>query len=85
MLFISDREEAVFTISGTNQNHMIKINSGSTNELILPYISNDKKLDPGKNICLCFSPERIDPGNKTLPIMTKFEKTQFKNLQSIKE
>ena len=38
---------------------------GSTNELILPYISNNKKLDPGKNICLCFSPERIDPGNKT--------------------
>ena len=38
---------------------------GSTNELILPYISNNKKLVPGKNICLCFSPERIDPGNKT--------------------
>ncbi len=37
---------------------------GSTKELILPYIANNKNLIPGKNICLCFSPERIDPGNK---------------------
>ena len=39
---------------------------GSTKELILPYIINNDKnnLVPGKNICLCFSPERIDPGNK---------------------
>jgi len=36
---------------------------GSTRELILPYIENDN-LTLGKNICLCFSPERIDPGNK---------------------
>ena len=36
---------------------------GSTRELILPYIENDN-LILGKNICLCFSPERIDPGNK---------------------
>lgn len=36
---------------------------GSTKELILPYISTDN-LIPGKNICLCFSPERIDPGNR---------------------
>ena len=34
---------------------------GSTKELILPYIANKGKLIPGKNICLCFSPERIDP------------------------
>ena len=38
---------------------------GSTKELILPYIAKNKNLIPGKNICLCFSPERIDPGNKT--------------------
>ena len=38
---------------------------GSTKELILPYISNNKNLIPGENICLCFSPERIDPGNET--------------------
>ena len=38
---------------------------GSTKELIMPYISNNKELIPGKNICLCFSPERIDPGNET--------------------
>ena len=37
---------------------------GSTRELILPYIENNN-LIIGKNICLCFSPERIDPGNKT--------------------
>ena len=37
---------------------------GSTRELILPYIENDN-LILGKNISLCFSPERIDPGNKT--------------------
>jgi len=36
---------------------------GSTRELILPYIKNDN-LIIGENICLCFSPERIDPGNK---------------------
>tara|TARA_B100000073_G_scaffold348468_1_gene367542 strand:- start:3401 stop:4705 length:1305 start_codon:yes stop_codon:yes gene_type:complete len=36
---------------------------GSTKELILPYIENDE-LVLGKNISLCFSPERIDPGNK---------------------
>ena len=38
---------------------------GSTKELILPYIAKNKNLTPGENICLCFSPERIDPGNKT--------------------
>ncbi len=37
---------------------------GSTKELILPYIANNGELIPGENICLCFSPERIDPGNK---------------------
>jgi UDP-N-acetyl-D-glucosamine dehydrogenase len=36
---------------------------GSTRELILPYIENDD-LILGKNFFLCFSPERIDPGNK---------------------
>ena len=36
---------------------------GSTKELILPYITNCE-LVPGENVFLCFSPERIDPGNK---------------------
>ena len=36
---------------------------GSTKELILPYIETEIAI-PGKNIFLCFSPERIDPGNK---------------------
>ena len=36
---------------------------GSTKELILPYIETEIVI-PGKNIFLCFSPERIDPGNK---------------------
>ena len=37
---------------------------GSTKELIMPYIANEEKLIAGENICLCFSPERIDPGNE---------------------
>ncbi len=36
---------------------------GSTKELILPYIDR-AGFDIGKNFFLCFSPERIDPGNK---------------------
>ena len=36
---------------------------GSTKELILPYI-NDLGFKIGNNFFLCFSPERIDPGNK---------------------
>ena len=35
---------------------------GSTKELILPYIE-DRNFIIGKNCFLCFSPERIDPGN----------------------
>jgi len=37
---------------------------GSTRELILPLLEK-KELVIGENIFLCFSPERIDPGNKT--------------------
>ena len=36
---------------------------GSTKELILPYI-NDHGFKIGGDFFLCFSPERIDPGNK---------------------
>ena len=36
---------------------------GSTKELILPYIQ-DNGFEVGKDFSLCFSPERIDPGNK---------------------
>ncbi len=36
---------------------------GSTKELILPYLEN-KDFIVGENCFLCFSPERIDPGNK---------------------
>lgn len=36
---------------------------GSTKELILPYILKNKNLRLDENIYLCFSPERIDPGN----------------------
>jgi len=36
---------------------------GSTKELILPYIQ-DSSFEVGKDFFLCFSPERIDPGNK---------------------
>jgi UDP-N-acetyl-D-glucosamine dehydrogenase len=37
---------------------------GSTKELIMPYIESQENLITGENICLCFSPERIDPGNE---------------------
>ena len=36
---------------------------GSTKELILPYVEN-KGFNIGEDVFLCFSPERIDPGNK---------------------
>jgi len=36
---------------------------GSTRELVLPYFNNIG-FDIGKDLFLCFSPERIDPGNK---------------------
>ncbi len=36
---------------------------GSTKELILPYINNNG-FKIGKDFFLCFSPERIDPGNR---------------------
>ena len=36
---------------------------GSTKELILPYIQ-ENGFEVGKDFYLCFSPERIDPGNK---------------------
>ena len=36
---------------------------GSTKELILPYIQTSG-FEVGKDFFLCFSPERIDPGNK---------------------
>ena len=36
---------------------------GSTKELILPYIEK-RGFEVGKDVYLCFSPERIDPGNK---------------------
>ncbi len=36
---------------------------GSTKELILPYVERNG-FNLGKNIFLCFSPERIDPGNE---------------------
>ena len=52
-----------------HQNMIIILESttypGSTKELILPYIAKNEKFSAGENICLCFSPERIDPGNET--------------------
>ena len=36
---------------------------GSTRELILPYIESNG-FNAGNDVFLCFSPERIDPGNK---------------------
>ncbi|MDD4908492.1 MAG: nucleotide sugar dehydrogenase [Candidatus Omnitrophica bacterium] len=40
---------------------------GTTEEVILP-IFEKKGLKHGKDFYLCFSPERIDPGNKAFPV-----------------
>jgi UDP-N-acetyl-D-glucosamine dehydrogenase len=40
---------------------------GTTEEVILP-IFKDHGLRHGKDFYLCFSPERIDPGNKKFPV-----------------
>lgn len=40
---------------------------GTTEEMILPEISQNR-LKAGKNFFLCFSPERIDPGNRDYPL-----------------
>lgn len=37
---------------------------GTTEEVILPLLESGG-LKAGKHFCLCFSPERVDPGNKT--------------------
>ena len=38
---------------------------GTTREVMAPRLSNAGKLAIGKDVFLCFSPERVDPGNKT--------------------
>ncbi|MFH0855218.1 MAG: nucleotide sugar dehydrogenase [Candidatus Omnitrophota bacterium] len=40
---------------------------GTTEEVILP-IFKSQNLEHGKDFYLCFSPERIDPGNKDFPV-----------------
>jgi UDP-N-acetyl-D-glucosamine dehydrogenase len=37
---------------------------GTTEELVLPMLTGDKPFVVGSEFFLCFSPERIDPGNK---------------------
>lgn len=37
---------------------------GTTEELILPILQKNNRLELGKSLFLCFSPEREDPGNK---------------------
>jgi len=37
---------------------------GTTRELVLPRLSQDGKLEVGKDFFLAFSPERVDPGRK---------------------
>mgnify|MGYP000247525656 CR=1 FL=1 len=41
---------------------------GTTQEVILP-IFQQQGLNPPKGIYLCFSPERVDPGNKKYPLV----------------
>ncbi|MGA2775553.1 MAG: nucleotide sugar dehydrogenase [Candidatus Omnitrophota bacterium] len=40
---------------------------GTTEEIILPLLESDGKKH-GKDFYLCFSPERIDPGNRRYPL-----------------
>ncbi|MFA5275820.1 MAG: nucleotide sugar dehydrogenase [Candidatus Omnitrophota bacterium] len=40
---------------------------GTTEEIILPLLENGRKKH-GKDFYLCFSPERIDPGNSRYPV-----------------
>ena len=53
------------------KNQLISLESttypGTTKEIILPIIKN-KGLIPGKNFFLAFSPERLDPGIKSIKI-----------------
>ncbi len=37
---------------------------GTTREIVLPILLKNKKLKVGRDLFICFSPERIDPGNK---------------------
>src|SRR5439155_23752701 len=36
---------------------------GTTAELVLPILLENSELEVGKDFFLCFSPERVDPGN----------------------
>ena len=38
---------------------------GTTREVMVPKLTKDGKLPLGKDVFVCFSPERVDPGNKT--------------------
>lgn len=42
---------------------------GTTDEVILPMLQK-KNFRAGREFYLCFSPERIDPGNKKFPVAT---------------
>jgi UDP-N-acetyl-D-glucosamine dehydrogenase len=37
---------------------------GTTREILLPELGDDKDLQPGENFFLAFSPERVDPGRE---------------------
>ncbi len=41
---------------------------GTTNEIILPRLTEDNGYTAGENIFIAFSPERIDPGNKRFTV-----------------
>lgn len=41
---------------------------GTTEEVILPFLERGGSLRHGRDFYLCFSPERIDPGNRKYPV-----------------
>ncbi|MBU7008553.1 nucleotide sugar dehydrogenase [Phosphitispora fastidiosa] len=55
------KEQALIILESTSY-------PGSTQELITSVIENKRKLKVGRDFYVCFSPERVDPGNKNFNI-----------------
>ena len=61
--------EAVAASLGTEQLIVLESTTypGTTREVVLPILRRGG-LEPGRDFFLCFSPERVDPGNRTWKI-----------------
>jgi UDP-N-acetyl-D-glucosamine dehydrogenase len=69
MSFIINAMDSITTIA--HEGILISLESttypGTTKEVILPRLE-DKGLKAGENVFVTFSPERIDPGNRTYQV-----------------